>query len=184
MIPGVLLFCPLFVKVKQTWQHAKRYGTSSLRFRQEIVSDKFWEQLSLVVVIVFYLREKDEHLKQEKKEGNEYNKAEAKKKLKISYNVSMFRIQHTETACLLTAVLYTKPTGYITLPCLAHCTVMTVSSPKWGSLTYCMFLQTWQMVTARTLTWFYRARMTRGLGSSQQSSPKQRWGRKQQLTHT
>lgn len=82
------------------------------------------------MVIVFCLREKDEHLKQEKKEGNEYDKAEAKKKLQISYNVSVFRIQHTEAAYLLTAVLYMKPTGYITLPCLAHCMVMTVSSPK------------------------------------------------------
>lgn len=142
MIPGVLLFCPPFVKVKHTWQHAKRYGTSSLRFRQEIVSDRFWEQLSLVVVIVFYLREKDEHLKQEKKEGNEYNKGEAKKKLKSSYNVSMFRIQHTEAACLLTAVLYMKPTGYITLPCLAHCKAMTVSSPKWVRLINLLYVFT------------------------------------------
>lgn len=142
MIPGVVLFCPPFVNVKQTWQHAKRYGTSSLRFRQEIVSDKFWEQLSLVVVIVFCLREKDEHLKQEKKEGNEYDKAEAKKKLQISYNVSVFRIQHTEAAYLLTAVLYMKPTGYITLPCLAHCTVMTVSSPKWVRLINLLYVFT------------------------------------------
>lgn len=142
MIPGVLLFCPPFVKVKHTWQHAKRYGTSSLRFRQEIVSDRFWEQLSLVVVIVFYLREKDEHLKQEKKEGNKYNKGEAKKKLKSSYNVSMFRIQHTEAACLLTAVLYIKPTGYTTLPCLAHCKAMTVSSPKWVRLINLLYVFT------------------------------------------